>query len=131
MKFLNLHPPSPHPVPRTPHPRSPHPQQIGIVYSRRNPRNHPNQQPSDPTLPCPTRVSLADPNKRVSWNRSLSTRGRTSIAVGACMVYQPGLKKDKRKPKPPLPKVCYLFYWKGVWGAGNEGAGNGGAGKGV
>ncbi|XP_020212860.1 serine/threonine-protein kinase haspin homolog [Cajanus cajan] len=85
---------------------TPRPQQIGVVYSRRNPnpRNHPNQQPSDPALPCSTRVSLADPNKRVSWNRSLSTRGRTSIAVGACMVYQPGLKKDKRKPKPPLPK---------------------------
>ncbi|RDY14511.1 Serine/threonine-protein kinase haspin-like protein, partial [Mucuna pruriens] len=84
---------------------TPHPQQIDVVYRRRHPRNHhANSKPSDSDLPRPIRVSLADPNKRVSWNRSLSTRGRTSIAVGACMVYQPQLKKDKRKGKPALPK---------------------------
>ncbi|WVZ04839.1 hypothetical protein V8G54_018185 [Vigna mungo] len=85
---------------------SPQPQRIDVVYRRRHPRNphNPtNSNPSDPPLPRPTRPSL-DPNKRVSWNRSLSTRGRTSIAVGACMVYQPQLKKDKRKGKPALPK---------------------------
>ncbi|KAK7379153.1 hypothetical protein VNO80_04606 [Phaseolus coccineus] len=84
----------------------PQPQRIDVVYRRRHPRNphnHTNPNPSDPPLPRPTRPSL-DPNKRVSWNRSLSTRGRTSIAVGACMVYQPQLKKDKRKGKPALPK---------------------------
>lgn len=37
-------------------------------------------------------------------------RGRTSIAVGACMVYQPQLKKDKRKGKPALPKVCLCHH---------------------
>ncbi|CAJ1870717.1 unnamed protein product [Sphenostylis stenocarpa] len=85
---------------------SPHPQRIDVVYRRRqprNPHNHPNSNPPDAALPRPTRPSL-DPNKRVSWNRSLSIRGRTSIAVGACMVYQPQLKKDKRKGKPALPK---------------------------
>ncbi|ESW35288.1 hypothetical protein PHAVU_001G222600 [Phaseolus vulgaris] len=84
----------------------PQPQRIDVVYRRRHPRNpnnHTNSNPFDPPLPRPTRPSL-DPNKRVSWNRSLSTRGRTSIAVGASMVYQPQLKKDKRKGKPALPK---------------------------
>ncbi|KAK7284456.1 hypothetical protein RJT34_19202 [Clitoria ternatea] len=83
------------------------PQQIDVVYRRR--RNHPPnnlQHPNNliPTRPPPNRVSLADPHKRVSWTRSLSTRGRTSIAVGACMVYQPQKKQDKRKGKPALPK---------------------------
>ncbi|KAL3515873.1 hypothetical protein ACH5RR_022775 [Cinchona calisaya] len=49
------------------------------------------------------RVSLV-PTKRVSWNRSLSTRGRTSITVEAFVGYQPQQRNSKRKPKPPLPK---------------------------
>ncbi|XP_061366256.1 serine/threonine-protein kinase haspin homolog [Gastrolobium bilobum] len=82
-----------------------HQRQIGVVYRRRNPRNNANSiHSSDSNCPRPNRVSLADPNKRVSWNRSLSTRGRTSIAVGACMVYQPQLKQDKRKGRPAIPK---------------------------
>jgi len=40
----------------------------------------------------------------------LFNRGRTSIAVGAYMVYQPQLKKEKRKGKPALPKVCFCFF---------------------
>ncbi|MED6196558.1 hypothetical protein PIB30_048582 [Stylosanthes scabra] len=69
-----------------------------------------HRKSSDPTWPPRSRVSLADPNKRVSWNRSLSTRGRTSIAVGACMVYQAQLKQDKKKGKgkPALPKGKYV-----------------------
>lgn len=43
-------------------------------------------------------------------NRILSNRGRTSIAVGACMVYQPELKKGKRKSKPAIPKVCFCSF---------------------
>ncbi|KAL1350759.1 serine/threonine-protein kinase haspin homolog [Arachis hypogaea] len=83
---------------------SPHQhQQINVVYRKRNPPRN-NSKHSDPAWPPPSRVSLADPNKRVSWNRSLSTRGRTSIAVGACMVYQPQLKQDKNKGRPALPK---------------------------
>ncbi|OIV95317.1 hypothetical protein TanjilG_07473 [Lupinus angustifolius] len=82
--------------------------QIDVVYQRRKPRNNLNDANSkqfDPNPPRPIRVSLVDPNKRVSWNRALSTRGRTSIAVGACMVYQPQSKKDNRKGKPALPKI--------------------------
>ncbi|KAG2695928.1 hypothetical protein I3843_07G034600 [Carya illinoinensis] len=47
-------------------------------------------------------------NKRVSWNRSLSTRGRTSIAVGTCVVYQPQGKQARRKGKPALPKGKFV-----------------------
>ncbi|XAR52751.1 Non-specific serine/threonine protein kinase [Bertholletia excelsa] len=52
---------------------------------------------------CEGRVSLV-PVKRVSWNRSLSTRGRTSIAVTACVDYQHQQRQPKRKTKPPIPK---------------------------
>ncbi|KAH9733888.1 serine/threonine-protein kinase haspin-like [Citrus sinensis] len=41
---------------------------------------------------------------RVSWNRSLSTRGRTSIAVGSCLDVRPQGKQARRKGKPALPK---------------------------
>ncbi|XP_019419865.1 PREDICTED: serine/threonine-protein kinase haspin homolog isoform X2 [Lupinus angustifolius] len=85
--------------------------QIDVVYQRRKPRNNLNDANSkqfDPNPPRPIRVSLVDPNKRVSWNRALSTRGRTSIAVGACMVYQPQSKKDNRKGKPALPKGKFV-----------------------
>ncbi|KAK7337651.1 hypothetical protein VNO77_18236 [Canavalia gladiata] len=88
-----------------------HHQQIDVVYRRRKPRNNQKDATltaSDSTRPCPNRVSLVDPNKRVSWNRALSTRGRTSIAVGAYMVYQPQLKQDKRKGKPALPKGKFV-----------------------
>ncbi|KAL6495024.1 hypothetical protein OROGR_030943 [Orobanche gracilis] len=50
-----------------------------------------------------SRKSLA-PVKRVSWNRSLSTRGRTSIAATACVDHQPRQRKPRRNAKPPLPK---------------------------
>ncbi|CAI8615328.1 unnamed protein product [Vicia faba] len=82
--------------------------QIDVVFRRRKPRsesNNSNSLHSDEVPRRPSRVSFADPNKRISWKRSLSTRGRVSIAVGASMVYQPELKKDKRKGKPPaIPK---------------------------
>lgn len=32
-------------------------------------------------------------------------RGRTSIAVGACLDHQPQVKQAKRKGRPPIPKV--------------------------
>ncbi|GAU11411.1 hypothetical protein TSUD_344020 [Trifolium subterraneum] len=81
-----------------------HANQIDIVFRRRKPRNDSNNlnsKTSDDIPRRPSRVSFALPNKRVTWKRSLSTRGRTSIAVGASMVNQPELKKDKRKGKPP------------------------------
>ncbi|XP_028779473.1 serine/threonine-protein kinase haspin homolog isoform X1 [Neltuma alba] len=86
-------------------------QQVEVVYRRRKPQNNQkdlNLRHSDFSRRPANRVSLVDPNKRVSWNRSLSTRGRTSIAVGACMVYQPELKKEKRKGKPALPKGKFV-----------------------
>ncbi|MED6168552.1 hypothetical protein PIB30_012547 [Stylosanthes scabra] len=89
----------------TPHPHQ-H-QQINVVYRKRKSSRN-NLKSSDPTWPPRSRVSVADPNKRVSWNRSLSTRGRTSIAVGACMVYQAQVKQDKKKGKPALPKGKYV-----------------------
>ncbi|XP_034896295.2 LOW QUALITY PROTEIN: serine/threonine-protein kinase haspin homolog [Populus alba] len=42
--------------------------------------------------------------KRVSWNRSLSTRGRISIAVAACVDNQPQQKQARKRGKPPVPK---------------------------
>ncbi|PON98252.1 Tyrosine-protein kinase [Trema orientale] len=52
------------------------------------------------------RLSMAAPapTKRISWNRSLSTRGRTSIAVGTCINPQPQVKPAKKRGKPPRPK---------------------------
>ncbi|XP_019054940.1 PREDICTED: serine/threonine-protein kinase haspin homolog isoform X2 [Nelumbo nucifera] len=55
----------------------------------------------------PNRLSLA-PNKRISWNRSLSTRGRTSIIISSGVDYdhQPRQKEAKRKQKrAPLNKT--------------------------
>ncbi|KAJ6928495.1 serine/threonine-protein kinase haspin [Populus alba x Populus x berolinensis] len=45
--------------------------------------------------------------KRVSWNRSLSTRGRISIAVAACVDNQPQQKQARKRGNPPVPK-CNL-----------------------
>ncbi|XP_073129587.1 serine/threonine-protein kinase haspin homolog isoform X2 [Henckelia pumila] len=42
--------------------------------------------------------------KLVSWNRSLSTRGRKSIAAFAYVEYQPDKRKARRNAKPPVPK---------------------------
>ncbi|XP_059438923.1 serine/threonine-protein kinase haspin homolog [Corylus avellana] len=85
------------------------PQQVGEIYRRR--RTQKTHQDVDlrqsGSRRNGNRVSLAAP-KRVSWNRSLSTRGRTSIAVGACVDYQPQLKQAKRKGKPALPKGKFV-----------------------
>ncbi|KAI4301665.1 hypothetical protein L6164_034918 [Bauhinia variegata] len=86
-------------------------QRNDAVYGRRKPQNkqkYANSKPPEHSRPHANRVSLADPNKRVSWNRSLSTRGRTSIAVGAYVVFQPEPKKEKRKGKPAIPRGKFL-----------------------
>ncbi|GLT88464.1 hypothetical protein SLE2022_064890 [Rubroshorea leprosula] len=83
---------------------------IEVIYQRRRPQKKTCQdtllKQVDPS--GLKRVSIVDANKRVSWNRSLSTRGRTSIAV------VPGVKnrpqegqakgKGKEKGKPPVYK---------------------------
>ncbi|KAL6139105.1 hypothetical protein ACLB2K_064382 [Fragaria x ananassa] len=83
------------------------------VYRRRKPRKPTSlEQPlreSNSSRREKFRVSLAAPVKRISWNRFLSTRGRTSIAVGACLEYQPPQKKAKRKGRPPRPQIKYNF----------------------
>ncbi|CAN1161679.1 Serine/threonine-protein kinase haspin homolog [Linum perenne] len=75
------------------------------VYQRRRPAAQP-QSHLDPPLPLnqsrlsiPNRPSLAPPVKRISWNRSLSIRGRVSIAVSASVDDGP-----QQKDKPKLPK---------------------------
>ncbi|XP_019090973.1 PREDICTED: serine/threonine-protein kinase haspin homolog [Camelina sativa] len=50
-----------------------------------------------------TRTSSINGLKRDSWARSLSTRGRESIAVRAYANNQPQ-KKPARRKKPPIPK---------------------------
>ncbi|KAE8681253.1 hypothetical protein F3Y22_tig00111332pilonHSYRG00028 [Hibiscus syriacus] len=93
-----------------------------------------------------SRVSFAAAanTKRVSWNRSLSTRGRTSIAVAPCVANEPQ-QKQPRKGKPLFLKerlqnlqisrrreniserLMPLSYWRepitkqfGTWATGNQ-----------
>ncbi|KDP23342.1 hypothetical protein JCGZ_23175 [Jatropha curcas] len=80
-------------------------QKIEVIYRRRKPQKTPaevnlKQLESDEE----NRVSLVAVTKRVSWNRSLSIRGRVSIAVAACVDNRPQKKQAKRKGKPPVPK---------------------------
>ncbi|XVF05892.1 hypothetical protein REPUB_Repub06bG0001000 [Reevesia pubescens] len=82
-----------------------------VIYQRRRPsaplQTQPHITPSDSEEAQPNilnRLSLAAATKRVSWNRSLSTRGRTSIAVGPCVKNQPQQKQARRRGKPPIPK---------------------------
>ncbi|XP_021734534.1 serine/threonine-protein kinase haspin homolog [Chenopodium quinoa] len=50
-------------------------------------------------------VAINNNSQRVSWNRSLSTRGRASIAILAVGDYKEQQQRaPKRKPRPPLPK---------------------------
>ncbi|KAK6911699.1 hypothetical protein RJ641_023792, partial [Dillenia turbinata] len=81
---------------------------VAVVYRRRRSENtvkDSNTGNSDfdverrPSLPA---------NKRVSWNRSLSTRGRTSIALAACVDNQPHKKAPRRRNRPALPKGKHI-----------------------
>ncbi|CAI9786147.1 unnamed protein product [Fraxinus pennsylvanica] len=79
-----------------------------VVFYRRQKANINNQKDaarrqSNSNSGDENRLSLA-PVKRISWNRSLSTRGRTSIAATACADYQPQQRIPRRKAKPPLPR---------------------------
>ncbi|KAK9292159.1 hypothetical protein L1049_020118 [Liquidambar formosana] len=79
--------------------------QIAVIYRRRRADNTPQVvEPNQSSLNTGNRVSLAAAGKRVSWNRSLSTRGRTSVAIAVCAEYGPKQRKPKRKTKPALPK---------------------------
>ncbi|KAL6517865.1 hypothetical protein OROMI_033566 [Orobanche minor] len=81
--------------------------EIVIVYQRRKSdsihQKDVERRQSKSSSKDVSRKSLA-PVKRVSWNRALSTRGRTSIAATACVDHQPRQRKPRRNAKPPLPK---------------------------
>ncbi|XP_076937590.1 serine/threonine-protein kinase haspin homolog, partial [Bidens hawaiensis] len=73
-----------------------------IVY-RRHPRKENPPTAKQASCSGSIRVSLV-PGKRISWNRSLFTRGRTSIA---CDHYRPEKEKKpiRKHNKPPLAKA--------------------------
>ncbi|OVA16664.1 Protein kinase domain [Macleaya cordata] len=80
------------------------PSEIAVIYRRRrNERNtDKNEQISLPDKQ--NRLSLAA--NKISWNRSLSIRGRTSIVISAGVDCQPPLRQREaqKKPKPPAPR---------------------------
>ncbi|XP_042006151.1 serine/threonine-protein kinase haspin homolog [Salvia splendens] len=88
------------------HKRSIEDSEPAIIYRRQKPHSIPQKvlprRQSKSSSGGGTRKSIL-PVKRVSWNRSLSTRGRTSIAANAC-VDQPKQGKPRRNAKPPLPR---------------------------
>ncbi|GER52294.1 serine/threonine-protein kinase Haspin [Striga asiatica] len=81
--------------------------EIAVVYQRQktcvNPQENVSRRQSSSSSGNGCRKSIA-PVKRVSWNRSLSTRGRTSIAVTTYADQQPQQRKSRRNVKPPLPR---------------------------
>ncbi|KAK9692110.1 hypothetical protein RND81_09G241300 [Saponaria officinalis] len=92
------------------------PRQIVVTYHRIVPnhappatkrsRNDGSNKSRLSTSSDKSRVSFVPNNsQRVSWNRSLSTRGRTSIAVIAVSDRQRQQKRGpRRKNRPPIPK---------------------------
>ncbi|KAI3770900.1 hypothetical protein L6452_02048 [Arctium lappa] len=79
-------------------------QQTAIVYRRKKPQKESAPTKKQLISSQKNRVSLV-PEKRISWNRSLFTRGRTSIAVGTCVQYGPEKEKRLKKHKPPLARA--------------------------
>ncbi|KAJ8572754.1 hypothetical protein K7X08_009265 [Anisodus acutangulus] len=79
---------------------------IAVVYRRQKPLSitpkDAEGRQSTSTCGNENRLSFL-PVKRISWNRSLSTRGRTSIAA-VCAELHPQQRKPGRKAKPPLPR---------------------------
>ncbi|KAL1225502.1 putative serinePthreonine-protein kinase haspin [Cardamine amara subsp. amara] len=78
---------------------------IEAVYQRRN-RPEKSSTAADLNRSCSVkgaRTNLINGPKRYSWARSLSTRGRESIAVRAYVNNQPQ-KKPARRKKPAIPK---------------------------
>ncbi|CAH8357808.1 unnamed protein product [Eruca vesicaria subsp. sativa] len=73
------------------------------VYQRRKKIEKPSSAENLVWSVKGARTSFVNGPKRDSWTRSLSTRGRESIAVGAYVNNQPQ-KKPARRKKPPIPK---------------------------
>ncbi|XP_075520586.1 serine/threonine-protein kinase haspin homolog isoform X1 [Primulina tabacum] len=82
--------------------------EIAIIYRRQKGRIIPSKDAASRQWRSSSsgneNLQILGQVKRVSWNRSLSTRGRTSIAAFAYVEYQPQKRKARRKSKPPLPK---------------------------
>ncbi|KAL5700643.1 non-specific serine/threonine protein kinase [Ranunculus cassubicifolius] len=95
------------------------PSSIAVVYKRRKSvgdRDIITTTKHVQILPAinENRLSLP-PNKRISWRRSLSTRGRTSILISADAGYQQLKKKEARKKTknaPPKRNVQLLNHEK-------------------
>ncbi|KMT14135.1 hypothetical protein BVRB_4g079570 [Beta vulgaris subsp. vulgaris] len=85
--------------------------QIAVTYQRRK-TNHAapikpsrNDSRSTNNLGRVSFLAIDHNSQRVSWNRSLSTRGRTSIAILAVADNKEQQQRGpRRKPRPPLPK---------------------------
>ncbi|KAF8108005.1 hypothetical protein N665_0115s0020 [Sinapis alba] len=73
------------------------------VYQRRKKLEKPSAAENLVWSVKGARTSFINGPKRDSWTRSLSTRGRESIAVGAYVNNQPQ-KKPARRKKPAIPK---------------------------
>ncbi|KAG5391052.1 hypothetical protein IGI04_032593 [Brassica rapa subsp. trilocularis] len=73
------------------------------VYQRRKKLEKPSAAENLVWSVKGARTSFINGPKRDSWTRSLSTRGRESIAVGAFVNNQPQ-KKPVRRKKPAIPK---------------------------
>ncbi|CAH8326610.1 unnamed protein product [Eruca vesicaria subsp. sativa] len=73
------------------------------VYQRRKKIEKPSSAENLVWSVKGARTSFINGPKRDSWTRSLSTRGRESIAVGAYVNNQPQ-KKPARRKQPPIPK---------------------------
>ncbi|KAI3946822.1 hypothetical protein MKW98_003385 [Papaver atlanticum] len=80
--------------------------QVAVIYRRRRERSTDNDSHEiRGVFPQKhNRLNLAA--RKISWNRSLSIRGRTSIAISSpCVRYQPPLRQQKGvKRKPPIPR---------------------------
>ncbi|XP_043723160.1 serine/threonine-protein kinase haspin homolog isoform X2 [Telopea speciosissima] len=72
--------------------------QVAVIYRRRRSGNSGVDVQISRSYK-ENRLSLA-PNKRISWNRALSTRGRTSIAISADAEHRHQLKQKEAKKKP-------------------------------
>lgn len=81
------------------------PPQIAVIYRRRRAEGTSKDVDTfQSNLDNGNRMSFAAAYKRVSWNRSLSTRGRKSIAIAAWAECLPQQRKSKRTTKPAIPK---------------------------
>ncbi|GAB2229045.1 hypothetical protein Droror1_Dr00023180 [Drosera rotundifolia] len=89
------------------HPKKP---QITVTYQRRRPeidhlgKNNVVGGGSSQGMNNGGCVGSVANSLRTSWNRSLSTRGRVSVAAPVFLDYLPQKKPPRREPKPPIPK---------------------------